>query len=532
MNKLIFTRFMLFFFSMAMSNAFAQIQAQEWPTSTAAASTEFSPVASVFDKNLGSIWSSNGYSDPLHNEYFFLNYGSTLKQINFIKIFPRIYNGTSLGFPKDFGIYWFDGAQWQLSKSFVNFPTPKNSEYIILPLPQTVNASAIGILATKLGQDNLGGYYFQIAEASAGLMPTSQTTDTLSAGLNFYCALTAYNGVKCWGNNRFGQIGNGSTGGATQTIEVIGLANNVRAIASGFYHNCALMYNGTINCWGTNSSGQLGNGLSGGYSSTPVQVSNINDAIGISVGSNHSCALLSAGNVKCWGSNSNGQLGDGTTGNNKATPVSVLNVGNGTTIAAGGLHTCVSTTTKVVQCWGSNYFGQLGNGYFRVDSPKKVDVSLIGDISAVTAGSAHTCAKTYAGTVKCWGYNLYGQLGNNTTTDALIPVTVSGISSGVQTISASSNSHSSGVVFSNGTSSAWGNNNLGQLGDGNKNGAQKVPVSVLNSPGYVSAIAIGNNSGCVRVDTGIRCFGYNDQGQLGNGTLNPSLTPVNVIGFP
>ena len=190
----------------------------------------------------------------------------------------------------------------------------------------------------------------------------------------------------------------------------------------------------------------------------------------------HTCALLSTGAVKCWGYNPHGQTGDGTTTTPRTTPVDVSGLSSGVTaISAFYYHTCALLSTGAVKCWGLNTFGQLGDNS-QTTRLTPVDVSgLSSGVDAISAGVYHTCAVLSTGAVKCWGYNPYGQLGDNSQTNRLTPVAVSGLSSGVTAISAGY-LHSC-AFLSTGAVKCWGGNNFGQLGD-NSQTTRLTPVAV------------------------------------------------------
>ncbi|MCG8555660.1 MAG: hypothetical protein MJD61_10295, partial [Proteobacteria bacterium] len=295
-------------------------------------------------------------------------------------------------------------------------------------------------------------------------------------------------------------------------------------ISAGGEHTCALPASGEVKCWGDNGNGQLGDG-SMTDRATPVTANAIMDPVEIVLGGRHTCARLSTGRVTCWGYNPYGQLGDGTT-MGRATPVSVSGLGGVVEISADGDHTCARLSTNEVSCWGSNMYGQLGNGT-TTNSTTHVAVSGLTDAVEVSAGIDSTCARLSTGRVKCWGHNKSGQLGNGTTTDSATPVSVSGLG-GVVEISAGGG-HTCARLSTNEVS-CWGSNMYGQLGNGTTtNSTTPMAVSGLTDAVQVSA---GTLHTCVRLSTGeVQCWGYNRLGHLGNGMYNNSSVPVAVSGL-
>jgi alpha-tubulin suppressor-like RCC1 family protein len=234
------------------------------------------------------------------------------------------------------------------------------------------------------------------------------------------CALTAQTdigagSVFCWGDNSFGQVGNGTTAKQQpNAVQVSGLSGAPTALTTGAHHSCALLSGGTVECWGDDSYGQLGNGMTTGGSSTPVQVLSLSGVTAITAGAYHTCALLSTGTVSCWGSNDSGQLGIGIN-NSRPTPTQVIKLRPSVvSVAAGSHHTCAVHGDGTAECWGENTFGQLGNGQTAaaqlVPSPRPVAV--VAGVAAVAAGETFTCALLSTGVVECWGDNSLGQLGS------------------------------------------------------------------------------------------------------------------------
>lgn len=303
----------------------------------------------------------------------------------------------------------------------------------------------------------------------------------ISAGENDNCVLMEAGGVKCWGYNYYGQLGDGTRIDKLTPVDVAGLGSGVAAISTGYKHTCALTSLGGVKCWGDNTSGQLGVGdTTMVLSSVPVNVSGLLSGVSaISAGGSHACALTTTNGVKCWGDNSFGQLGDGTAVN-KFAPVNVAGLSNGiSAIRAGGSHTCAVTTGSGLLCWGRNDYGQLGDGT-TIGRRSPVNVAgLAAGVGWVSAGLRHTCVLMQTGEARCWGFNFYGQLGDGTTSTRLAPVSVSVLSDGL------------------------------------------------------GSIQVGFLHTCALLQTGgVRCWGNNDYGQLGNNTTSSSSTPVIVVGLP
>jgi alpha-tubulin suppressor-like RCC1 family protein len=388
----------------------------------------------------------------------------------------------------------------------------------------------------------------------------------LAAGADQTCALLGSGSVECWGDNGDGQLGDGTSRGpqscngdpcASTPVAVSGISD-ATAIAAGGAESCALLAGGSVDCWGENLHGQLGDGTSRGPQScngdpcatTPVAVAGISNAIAIATGADQSCALLAGGGVDCWGDNLHGQLGDGTSRGPQScngdpcasTPVAVSAVSGATAIAAGGGDSCAVLSGGRVECWGANDYGQLGDGTSSGPqscdgepcSATPVNVSGITGASSVAAGSNHACALLAGGAVDCWGYNFAAELGIGTSSGVQLctggewcstkPLAVYGMANATAVVAGGDHTC---VLVAGGGLQCWGYNSYGQLGDGTAGGPQtcywqlvrcaKTPIAV-SAIAHATAVAAGGEHTCALSGAAdVSCWGANWFGDVGDG---------------
>lgn len=402
------------------------------------------------------------------------------------------------------------------------------------------NNSITDASSTPLADDKDGSY--KSGEAFTVNRPVSGLPATQVVSGNSHSCLLKDGGVKCWGYNSMGQLGDAGSADSHVPVSVSGLSSGVTALVAGQNHTCALLSGGGVKCWGYNRNGQLGDDTKTD-SNIPVSVKGtggtgaLAGVSAISAGADFSCAVIS-GAVKCWGDNTSGQLG---TGDNTAsnTPVSVVGLGGTGTLAditqisSGDQFTCALNTSGAVQCWGFGDNGQLGDTGYSL-TPYPVPVTSTEVFGSVQAGGLHVCALSVAGGVYCWGLNADGQVGTDPNVDYAVgsPMAVSGLSKLVSSINLGAN-HSC-AILNDDTLKCWGNDLDGQLGDGNTTSLfTPVAVTALASSSKLTSLALGEKHTCLITATDILCWGYNASGQLGNGSTNDSLTPVSVtLTFP
>lgn len=443
------------------------------------------------------------------------------------------------------GAYGVDGQDGQDGADGMNGQDGQNAALRVVDEAPGANC-AEGGKRIEVGVDANGNGVLDTAEVNtAGTSylceePEPVAYRLLESGYGHTCAVTNQNGVKCWGRNSFGQLGRAG-GSSNVPADVNGLTSGVRSISGGNLFTCALLESGGVKCWGYNRFGALGNTTNEGTNRanrTPLDVTGMNASVAaISSGRDHACALTTGGGVKCWGVNNFGQLGNPTGSGSttpNTTPIGVTGLSSGVeSIAAGDYFTCALTTAGGVKCWGVNRNGQLGtstNLGSTTPVPTPQDVTgLTSGVIAIASGVRHACALLETGGVKCWGYNDDGQIGNplhagSTSLYVSSPVDVTGLSADVYHIQAGGNQTC--AVMNTGQGKCWGSNYFGQLGTSTNSGANSPNSTPLDIEGVTSGVfefSIGEQHSCLLTSARqIKCAGRNNHGQLGNPTNSGS----------
>lgn len=383
----------------------------------------------------------------------------------------------------------------------------------------------------------LGQGEFDLPEAHTSTPHTVtglSNATAISTGSTHACALTASGAVYCWGANNNGELGNQDTEDSALPVRVTGLTASV--ISAGAGYSCAVEQGtGDVYCWGYNGWGQLGDGTNE-TRLEPTKVNGLTGVVMVSADELHTCALVgSPGTVYCWGANNDGRLGNGTT-TSSYSPVAVSGITNAISVTAGYLHSCALLQTGEVRCWGSNHYSQLGDATFTDDFssvPISVGNTAVEGVSRLVSKAMHTCYITSDQHAECWGTNHDATLGDNTALISAAPVRVHALSN-VAAVGLGY-SHSCAVLV-NGHARCWGLDGSSEQGTGGAINRMAFefgqPVaSAFNSVGDVSHLSVHAYHACAVVDGRVYCMGENGRGELGNGSHLSSTTPVQVIGI-
>ncbi|MGF2412570.1 T9SS type A sorting domain-containing protein [Ferruginibacter sp.] len=359
---------------------------------------------------------------------------------------------------------------------------------------------------------------FLIATATTS---TAQCWQTISAGTLHTLAIKNDGSLWAWGDNTYGQLGDGTGVGKNIPVRV-GTANNWSKVDAGYYHSMAIKTDGTLWAWGLNSNGQLGDGTDVDKNE-PVQIGTATNWNQVSAAFDFTIALKNDGTLWAWGSNFYGQLGDGTT-IDKNIPTQAGTATNWAKIAAGFRHSIATKTDGTIWAWGINPSGQVGDG----TNIAKISPTQIGtatDWNLISAGVEHSIAVKTNGTIWAWGSNFYGQLGNGTNTDTNVPIQI-GVASNWSTIGAGE--YHTMSVKTDGTLWGWGTNFWGQLGDGTAFNDKNIPTQTGTGSNWNQVVAGNGHTLATQTDASLYAFGRNTDGQLGNGNNATQSTPVQI----
>lgn len=428
------------------------------------------------------------------------------------------------------------------------------------------------------------------SNSAVPVLVTGINASQVAAGADHACAVLVRGGVKCWGFNNHGELGNNTTTSSNKPVQPVGLTSNVLSVTAGVYHSCALLTGGQITCWGDNERGELGDGTHTDHL-VPTPVPSIpSGASSVSAGGHRTCAIVGGAStvLDCWGDGANGGVGDGIlAGHAVETPFAVLGLtasaaGAGTLpvqMDAGDNHSCVVVSTGNVECWGANEKGEIGDGTnytraiptlvlglvtgaqgisegdavgcavtqtfgaacwgsvdgndFVAHPTAQAVTALPNGVAQLAAGTADACALMATGSLQCWGQNGFGELGNGTTNPQPTPVGATGMGTKVQAVSEGDDGTCALQAVSSPFKAdilCWGSNWAGQVGDGSTTD-RYVPTDILLEGAQVSAAGFAH---ACAVDTagGAWCWGNNHYGELGDGTHNNSNVPVHVHGLP
>jgi alpha-tubulin suppressor-like RCC1 family protein len=412
---------------------------------------------------------------------------------------------------------WPDGATAPTAIATQKLTWHSRFDFTFRPKNADISAYVVAVAKTR----------YHSAAAAYVEVYVRRVAVSLSAGHNHDCAADNAGDGFCWGSDNHGELGYQGLPDSTGAYPVTGVSG-IKSITSGYRHSCALLAGGQVDCWGDNSNGQLGDGSMDPDPTfgAAVRVKDLTHATAIGAGEYDTCAIISNGEVKCWGVGSSGQLGNGAYSTSDV-PVTVTGISSATAVTVGFAHACALLKAGAVKCWGSDNHGQLGRGSY-VDSSTPVAVTGLTHATTVTAGYQHTCALLANGNVKCWGDNDNGELGTGDTIEHTSPVTTAGVT---KVVSLSAGGFHTCAALASGHAVCWGQGNLGELGDGHSTDSS-TPVTVAHLT-HVLGVSAGFDASCAFLGNphpgDIWCWGNDADGQAGTlapGTTDPTPVPL------
>ena len=345
----------------------------------------------------------------------------------------------------------------------------------------------------------------------------------VSAGLYSSIVMKTDGSLWAWGDNNWGQLGDGTQSNTRNSPVKIGTATNWKTVLIGAEHTIAIKTDGTLWAWGKNYQGLLGDGTTTNRNS-PVQIGTATNWETVFLGNTslHTMALKTDGTLWAWGVNSDGQLGDGTT-TNRLSPVQIGNATNWKSISLGYSYTVATKTDGTLWTWGNNYFGQLGDGT-TTNRLSPVQIGNATNWKSVSAGGLHNFAVKNDGSLWAWGYNNSGQLGDGTTTDRHSPVQIGTANNWA---SISPGAYYTVAKKTDGSLWAWGENWTGQLGDGTRINRYS-PVQTGTDTNWASISAGYDHNLALKTDGSLWVWGANFKGYLGDGTTTRKISPIKL----
>lgn len=376
----------------------------------------------------------------------------------------------------------------------------------------------------------------------------------VAVGQDHICGVTTTSLIKCWGTNEYGQLGDSAVA-YLKTPTVIDSSVTYTQVSSGASQTCGISGSG-LKCWGENTKGQLGDNSFSKQNSPTLVAGSANDYSKISTGGTHTCGISNTGQLRCWGNAANGRLGTGAASTDIGLPTAIDGGAVYSQVSTGQDHACAITTSGDVKCWGLNGYYQLANPYAELPTPSAITEGTPGTYSSISAGGSHTCAIRTDQKIKCWGNNSSGQLGDGTSvTPATSPNYLVSVDSAVNYLQVSAGGSHSCAVTTGGILKCWGLNDKGQIGDGTvtsrnsptviDSGTSYIQVSTgqyhtcaiaiggalkcwgagfgygpvaLDSSSSFSKVSAGSAHTCAITNSGVlKCWGNNSSSQLGNG---------------
>jgi len=357
---------------------------------------------------------------------------------------------------------------------------------------------------------------------------SASDSSVLALGYHHTCSILDNGTAICWGHDGYEQLGDGGNSDRhVRPSEPVSSSDGstYRSIFSTHHRTCALTFSGSLFCWGQNDWGESGDGTSNTYSSptVPVMIPSNRSVVTVGMGEQHTCAILDDDSLMCWGRDQDGEIGNGIEEDvAQYTPISIVipTIRNAISVDGGHTNTCVLFDDGGIMCWGKDHVGQNGDGgsSSTTHSPGS-NVALPEGRSAIdlSVGAYHSCAVLDDFSITCWGWNAYGQIGDNTTTDAISPVLVQ-LPAGAKATDVDAGDHHTCAVLENGSVNCWGWNKYKQVSG--SDWTILTPQHVDGTNSFVHVVVAARHS-CALAENGtISCWGENGNGQLGIGNTH------------